>query len=146
MQDPNRYEVKDYDTAGNYLDMYDRFRSSKPPIYITITDHTADDAPNDAPTASAVPEPSEPSSTQRPPKRPHEAVGVELPDPELLRLHAALTGVLRMSGAAGVFKLIMERQNPGNPPVPSADGEAFMKEIIDPELRDLREAVANLDL
>ena len=74
---------------------------------------------------------------------------IDLPDPgELLRLHAALTGVLRMSGAAEVFDDKKERRGPGNPPVPSADGEAFFKDVVDvePNLLELREAVAQLRL
>ncbi|KAI1783474.1 hypothetical protein LXA43DRAFT_903492, partial [Ganoderma leucocontextum] len=84
------------------------------PAYITFEDHTIEDA-----VAAA-------------------------PHPELLRLHAALTGVLRMSGAAGVFELIMDRRGPGNPPVPSADGEAFLKEVMDPEVQELWESVAGM--
>ncbi len=89
-----------------------------------------------------------PSTGRTTRKHPHEAMGIDLPDPELLRLHVALTGVLRMSGAAEVFDDMKERRGPGNPPVPSADGEAFFKDVVDvePNLLELREAVAQLRL
>ncbi|TBU36838.1 hypothetical protein BD309DRAFT_1067632, partial [Dichomitus squalens] len=70
-------------------------------------------------------------------------MGIELPDPELFRLHAALAGVLHTSGAADIFNLIVYRRNPSQPPVPSADGEAFFKEIVeDNELGALRRSIA----
>ncbi|KAI1786283.1 hypothetical protein LXA43DRAFT_869538, partial [Ganoderma leucocontextum] len=54
--------------------------------------------------------------------------GVDLPSPELIRLNAAMTGVLHMSGAAGILKLVADRHNRGGPPVPSTDGESLVLE------------------
>ena len=108
------------------------------PARITLEDHSIEDD-----TAEAAPGPSTRSR-----KRPHSALGIDLPDPELLRLHAALTGVLRLSGAAVVFDDIKWCRGPGSPPVPSADGAAFFKHIVDvePNLLELREAVRQLRL
>lgn len=124
--------MEDYKPGTNYLDLF------SVPTYITFKDHTVDSEVVQQQTAPSG------SEAQRPPKRPHEAVGVDLPDPELLRLHAALTGVLRMSGAAEVFQLIMERRGPDNPPVPSGDGKAFMNEVVDSTMHRLRVAVSDM--
>ncbi|TBU29339.1 hypothetical protein BD311DRAFT_806330 [Dichomitus squalens] len=136
---PNQYEYKEYDHAIN-------LRYNMPTV-VAFKDHSIEDADTAISTQSSTDNPSEPGTSRasRHRKRPHDAMGVELPDPELFRLHAALAGVLNMSGAAGIFQLIMDRQNPGQPPVPSADGEAFFKEIVeDNELGALRQSIAEM--
>ena len=76
-------------------------------------------------------------------RRPHIAVSVDLPDPNLLRLHAALAGVFHLTNVVCIFRLIEKRsREPGSPPVPSADGEAFMKSIVEPEGDQLWQSVA----
>ncbi|KAI0731170.1 hypothetical protein C8Q76DRAFT_793256 [Earliella scabrosa] len=70
------------------------------------------------------------------------AVSVDPPDPDLLRLHAALAGVFHSTGAARVFHWIVQRREPGDPPVPSADGESFMERIVDPQGHQLWQSVA----
>ncbi|TBU36498.1 hypothetical protein BD309DRAFT_995582 [Dichomitus squalens] len=63
-------------------------------------------------------------------KRTHDKLGVALPNPQLLRLHAALTGVLRLSGAAEIFDRIISSDGSDEPAVPSADGTTFYKSIV----------------
>ncbi|KAI1784184.1 hypothetical protein LXA43DRAFT_1101650 [Ganoderma leucocontextum] len=136
---PHCYEVK------NYHKLFNHMKKNKIPSRVTLKDHSQADSESDA--ACDPPEAgSSTSHPQRPEKRRHEAMGIDLPDPELLQLHAALTGVLRLSGAAEVFDDIKERRGPGNPPVPSADGAAFFKDVVDvvPDIHDLREAVAQM--
>ncbi len=81
-------------------------------------------------------------------KRPHNAVSVDLPDRDLLRMHAALAEVIHMSGAVRVFLSILYTP-PGRTPTsssPRADGEAFMKGIVDPEVHQLSQSVETIVL
>ena len=57
--------------------------------YVTFRDH------------SALVDP--PKATASNKKRPRDTLEVDLPNPELLRLHAALTRVMHLSGAAEIF-------------------------------------------
>ncbi len=66
--------------------------------------------------------------------------GIALPDPRLLRLHAALVGVLNMSGASEIFEKFSQKRHPEGPAVP-AFGEDFIVGIgkgtaVLEELRD----------
>lgn len=120
----------------NYVPMLTHMDLFKIPegLAITFKDHstTSDEVPSVTLNASG--------------KRPHDAVGVDLPDPDLVRLHAALADVLHMSGARHVFDLISVRCGPCSPPVPSADGDSFMKDIVDPVAHELWESVATIVL
>ena len=49
--------------------------------------------------------------------------GVEVPSRELLRLHAAVAGVLNLSGAAEILDFYKDRSGTGEPAVRSHDGE-----------------------
>ena len=76
-------------------------------------------------------------------RRLHIAASVDLPDPNLLRLHAALAGVFHLTNVVYIFRLIAKRsREPGSPPVPSADGDAFMKSIVESEGDQLWQSVA----
>lgn len=114
------------------------------PSHVTFkSDHTIEDSDD----SEAAPEVgiSEPDATRRDLRSLKHPPRATVPHPELLRLHAVMTGVLQMSDAANVFELIVDRRwAPGNPPVPGANGAAFMKEVVDPEMWELRESVAAL--
>ncbi|KAI1783437.1 hypothetical protein LXA43DRAFT_1046692, partial [Ganoderma leucocontextum] len=105
------------------------------PSLVTFKDHSVADQP-------PQPEPSQSLG-----KRTRDQRGIDLPSHELICLHAALAGVLHMSGAAGVFKLIADRHNHGDPPVPSTDGEMFWKGVVDGQGGgDLRQSVESMRL
>ncbi|KAH9830891.1 uncharacterized protein C8Q71DRAFT_716073 [Rhodofomes roseus] len=56
---------------------------------------------------------------------------VDLPNTPLLRLHAALTSVLRMSGAAEVFDIVLKARSQSNEPVaPYASGSTFWQSVV----------------
>ena len=60
---------------------------------------------------------------------------VDLPDPALLRLHAALAGVLWRSGAPASFDRLFCRPAwlPGFPHWPAPSGEAFWRSVVEYE-------------
>ncbi|TBU28377.1 hypothetical protein BD311DRAFT_663508 [Dichomitus squalens] len=134
---PNQYEFKHYHP---YI-----YLARDIPALVVFKDHSVEDVNTAISTQSSTDNPSEPGKSRASchGKRPHDAMGIELPDPELFRLHAALAGVLHTSGAADIFNLVVYRRNPSQLPVPSADGEAFFKEIVeDNELGALRRSIA----
>ena len=98
----NRYVVKVYNHQATHLFMY----GLPEDLEIAFKDHSDEIPIHD-----------------KSGKRIHIAVSVALPDPELLRLHAALAGVFHLSGAVDVFRLIARR----------ADGDAFMQSVVEPE-------------
>ncbi|KAI0713968.1 hypothetical protein C8Q76DRAFT_473288 [Earliella scabrosa] len=98
----NRYVVKVYNHQATHLFVY----GLPEDLEIAFKDHS-DEIP----------------IHEKSGKRVHIAVSVDLPDPELLRLHAALAGVFHLSGAVDVFPLIARR----------ADGDAFMQSIVEPQ-------------
>ncbi|KAI1783447.1 hypothetical protein LXA43DRAFT_1046745 [Ganoderma leucocontextum] len=65
----------------------------------------------------------------------HSQSGVDLPDRGLLRLHAALTGVLWRSGAVAVFDRLFfrPRRLPGFSRWPSPSGGAFWRSVVEYE-------------
>ncbi|TFY56058.1 hypothetical protein EVG20_g9078 [Dentipellis fragilis] len=73
-----------------------------------------------------------------------------LPSPELLRLHAALTGVFNLSAAAGFLELFKNPSDSEGPAVGSDYGEDFEYEVIEYDgdkisrMRDLTAAVRGL--
>jgi hypothetical protein len=70
-------------------------------------------------------------------KRDREAMGIELPRAEFFRIHAAIAGVLHMSGAGRFFDELLAKFNDyeDGPVVPSDDGVS--KAVNDFERLDL---------
>ena len=60
---------------------------------------------------------------------------MDLPDGALLRLHAALAGVMWRSGAAAAFDRLFARPPwlPGYPRWPAPSGEAFWRSVVEYE-------------
>ncbi|TBU53751.1 hypothetical protein BD310DRAFT_951900 [Dichomitus squalens] len=116
---PNQYEFKHYHP---YI-----YLARDIPALVVFKDHSVEDVNTAISTQSSTDNPSEPGTSRA----------------SCHGLHAALAGVLHTSGAADIFNLIVYRRNPSQPPVPSADGEAFFKEIVeDNELGALRRSIA----
>ncbi|TBU36677.1 hypothetical protein BD309DRAFT_877914 [Dichomitus squalens] len=94
------------------------------------------------------------SSQHRGVKRRREQAGVDLPNPKLLRVHAALTILLRSSGAADIFDtMIRWRSNEHHQSVPEASGRAFWESVViyegpeiclSAELQNAAEAIGRL--
>ena len=82
----NQYKVKIY---GNWHGIPDMTEDDSKDV--TFVDHSEE-----------FQDPREPGSR----KRPHE---VSLPDPQLIAIHAAIAGVLHMSGAGGFFDNLFEK-------------------------------------
>ncbi|TFY66162.1 hypothetical protein EVG20_g4926 [Dentipellis fragilis] len=83
---------------------------------------------------------------------PRPGQGIPLPSPNLLQLHAALSGVLHMSGAADMLQIFNNPPDSGGPAVCSGQGEDFMHEVIEYDgnhisrLRDVTEVFQGLRL
>ncbi|KAI0779263.1 hypothetical protein C8Q74DRAFT_1446868 [Fomes fomentarius] len=122
---PNRYVVKNYHPRMTHMEMHKIPES----LEISFKDYS-DEVPVNASG-----------------KRPHNAVSVDLPDRDLLRMHAALAEIIHMSGAVRVFLSILYPP-PGRSTSssPRADGEAFMKGIVDPEVHQLSQSVETIVL
>ena len=109
--------------------------------------------------------PREPPSASNPPTQPERSgseaatdAEPELPDPALIRVHAALAGVLHLSGAYTTFvRLFLELEDSGHSAYPSPGGSAFWRSVVEYEgpescvevelrgaVRALRRAVAPL--
>ncbi|KAI1783438.1 hypothetical protein LXA43DRAFT_1125117 [Ganoderma leucocontextum] len=56
---------------------------------------------------------------------------VDLPSRDLLRLHATLAGVLRLSGAAGVFDGVRVPPSGSPPALPPPGGAAFWRSVVE---------------
>ncbi|TBU53890.1 hypothetical protein BD310DRAFT_829190 [Dichomitus squalens] len=87
-------------------------------------------------------------------KRRRAQAGIDLPDPELLRVHAALAILLHSSGAAGIFDtMIRWRSDRNHHGVPEASGRAFWESVViyegpeiclSAELQNAAEAIGRL--
>ncbi|TBU24579.1 hypothetical protein BD311DRAFT_809892 [Dichomitus squalens] len=87
-------------------------------------------------------------------KRRRAQAGIDLPNPELLRVHAALTILLRSSGAADIFDtMIRWRSTEYHQSVPEASGRAFWESVVmyegaeiclSAELQNAAEAIGRL--
>ncbi|KAH9936978.1 uncharacterized protein B0H18DRAFT_1150013 [Fomitopsis serialis] len=75
-------------------------------------------------------------------KQSHAAMEIPLPSCELLCLHAALAGVLHLSGAGTLLCFLRDELGAGGHAVQSLDGQSFMKQLIEDELY---EAVSGLE-
>ena len=63
-------------------------------------------------------------------KRRHEQTGIDLPNPQLLRVHAALAALLSLSGARDIFDTMLRwRSHENNFGVPEASGSAFWESV-----------------
>ena len=137
----------------NHLDLY------RVPPQITFKHYTCDDlddhrtAPRESPSASNPPTQPERGGSET-------AIDAEpeLPDPALIRVHAALAGALHLSGAYATFsRLFLELEDSGHSAYPSPGGSAFWRSVVEYEgpescvevelrgaVRALRRAVAPL--
>lgn len=82
----------------------------------------------------------------------HAKSSIGLPDPMLIKTHAALAGILDLSGAAGLFTVFRLTSDLNDPAVPIGDGTAFMNSVIkyaEPEISldvELQDAVGAMYL
>ncbi|KAH9913324.1 uncharacterized protein BXZ73DRAFT_3568, partial [Epithele typhae] len=97
--------------------------------YVTFEDHSAEFSASEQAAMSSV---FSKSGTR---KRGSSATGIDLPNPELLRMHCALTHVLHLSGAAGLFDALREPGNEdgsaGAGAAVAGTGDAFQKHVVD---------------
>ncbi|KAJ2972137.1 hypothetical protein NUW54_g12338 [Trametes sanguinea] len=92
-----------------------------PPIkrYHTFVDHSCPDATDE----------STPEGAGR--KRSHDEVGIALPNPTLLRMHAALAKVFHASGAAEIFDpFLPEPDSTAGPVIAAEYGFSFAENIV----------------
>ncbi|KAM5542143.1 hypothetical protein V8D89_004016 [Ganoderma adspersum] len=118
-----------------HIDVYERNRAGTQYVVnpIAFKDHTHEypsSSRSESPQTSAAP-PS--SSTRRRgnstgPPRAHD---VDLPSADLLRVHAALAGVLQLSGAITAFDAIFSSLALfAKPCIPGASGSAFLRSVV----------------
>ncbi|KAM5539552.1 hypothetical protein V8D89_006661 [Ganoderma adspersum] len=139
---PHCYEVRDYEPMFNHLKVY------RVPPQIMFKNHTRHEsdghrtAPREPPSSASNPG----EALQSPPSLPqpthHERGGSEaateaepeLPDPALIRVHAALVGVLHLSGAYATFgRLFLPLEDRGHSAYPSTCGSAFWRSVVEYE-------------
>ncbi|KAH9921012.1 uncharacterized protein B0H18DRAFT_880561, partial [Fomitopsis serialis] len=115
---PNRYEIKVHHpnhAGASHVDRHVTFEDRN-------TEFTSSDDNASVPNSGTTPQPLQPS--QKPP-------GVEPPNPRLLRLHAALTSVLHLSGAASVFGALYRTRSAASDSVlPDTNGPAFWTSVV----------------
>lgn len=75
-------------------------------------------------------EPEETSSHGTSMKRKYQEEPIDLPDPQLIKIHAALAGVLNLSGAAELFEILDPPPGSDSPAVAAEDGDAFMNFVV----------------
>ena len=69
---------------------------------------------------------------------------VDLPNPELLRLHSALTRVMYLSGAAEIFPEPSRDGASGTPQIAANYGAGFFEKFVDDRIADLRHTLSGL--
>ncbi|KAI9059250.1 hypothetical protein FKP32DRAFT_1596598 [Trametes sanguinea] len=98
-----------------------RYRFTKPiKRYHTFKDHSCPDAA------------AQSTSKRAGRKQLPDKVGIDLPNPTLLRMHAALTKVMHASGAAEIFDAFRPEPGSSAEPVIAAEyGSSFVENIVD---------------
>ncbi|OSD07482.1 hypothetical protein PYCCODRAFT_1474016 [Trametes coccinea BRFM310] len=101
-----------------------RYRGPKPiKTHHTFVDHSCPEATGES------------TSTRAGRKRSHDEVGIDLPNPTLLRMHAALAKVLHASGAAEIFDAFLLQPSSSAGPVIAAEyGLSFAENIVEGKL------------
>ncbi|KAI0330767.1 hypothetical protein GY45DRAFT_1336634 [Cubamyces sp. BRFM 1775] len=111
----------------------------------TFYDHSTklhhDTQPTSAPDPPPIDEPS-PSSRKRD-REDHSAV--PLPNPKLLRMHAASAHVTHASGAAAIFNALNSLSGPGEPASVDADGGSSWRVVVEGDVARLGAAIEHIE-
>ena len=85
------------------------------------------------------------SSSSR--KRGLDELGIELPSPTLIRLHAALTHVMHLSAAAEIFEDLKNLPGAGGEGLRADDGGAgFVEKVVEGRFWRLRESIEAMQI
>ena len=64
-------------------------------------------------------------------ERKHEQTGIDVPNPQLLRVHAALAALLSLSGARDIFDTVLRSRSHDNSfGLPGASGSDFWDSVV----------------